>query len=116
MSKAMKLAAGLVVAAALAGLPQQAAAQASKKGAAPATPANCVDKGGKGWGSSTEDARFQAWEAVLQATSWGMWSAWITGGAKVGTAAAGYKVSNVREKCSSEGSQKVCIMRAKLCN
>lgn len=77
--------------------------------------ASCVDKGGKGWGNNTENARFQAWEAVLQATDWGMWSVWITSGAKVGQAAAGYSVSNVREKCSKDAGQQVCIMRAKLC-
>lgn len=78
--------------------------------------ANCADKGGRGWGSTTESARFQAWEAVLQGTDWGMWAAWITGGAKVGTAASGYKVSNVREKCENDkGGGKVCLMRAKLC-
>lgn len=86
-----------------------AEAQGKKSSAA------CVDKGGKGWGSNTESARFQAWEAVLQATDWGMWSVWITSGAKVGQAAAGYSVSNVREKCSKDASQQVCIMRAKLC-
>lgn len=97
---------------AIAGLVAVAAVPAEAQGKKGGT---CVDKGGRGWGSNTQDARFQAWEAVLQATDWGMWSAWITGGAKVGTAAAGYSVSNVREKCSTDGSGKVCIMRAKLC-
>ena len=76
---------------------------------------SCVDKGGKGWGGNKESARFQAWEAVLQATDWGMWAAWMGSGAKIGQAAAGYSVSNVRERCSKDGSQDVCIMRAKLC-
>ena len=84
-----------------------------------ATPAaaGCVDKGGRGTGSTIEDARFQAWEAVLQATSWPMWSVWISSGAKVGSAAAGYKVSNVRQRCGNGGSMgKECVMRARLCN
>lgn len=83
-----------------------------------ATPAaaQCVDKGGRGTGSSVPDAKFQAWEAVLQATDWGMWAAWITSGAKVGGAASGYKVSNYREKCGTGGSMgQECIIRAKLC-
>lgn len=46
----------------------------------------CIGKGGRGTGSSVEDARFQAWEAVLQATSWPMWAAWMTSGATVGQA------------------------------
>lgn len=83
-----------------------------------ATPASaqCVDKGGRGTGSTVPDAKFQAWEAVLQATDWGMWAVWITSGAKVGGAASGYKVSNYREKCGPGGSMgQECIIRAKLC-
>jgi hypothetical protein len=84
--------------------------------ALPASAASCVDKGGRGTGPSVPDAKFQAWEAVLQATDWGMWAAWITTGAKVGKAASGYKVSNYREKCYSGGVLgKECIIRAKLC-
>jgi len=84
--------------------------------ALPATAQTCVDKGGRGTGSSIPDAKFQAWEAVLQATDWGMWAAWITSGAKVGGAASGYKVSNYREKCGNGGAMgKECIIRAKLC-
>jgi hypothetical protein len=81
-----------------------------------ASAAQCVDKGGRGTGSSIPDAKFQAWEAVLQATDWGMWAVWITSGAKVGQAASGYKVSNYREKCGNGGFMgKECIIRAKLC-
>lgn len=77
---------------------------------------NCVEKGGRGTGSTVDDARFQAWEAVLQATSWPMWAAWMTSGAKVGHAAAGYRVSSVRQRCGNGGALgKECIMRAKLC-
>ncbi len=37
--------------------------------------------------------------------------------AKVKTAASGYKVSNIRERCYNGGSMgKECIIRAKLCN
>jgi hypothetical protein len=87
----------------LGGVPEAAAAQ-------------CVDKGGRGTGSSVPDAKFQAWEAVLQATDWGMWAVWIGSGAQVGKAASGYKVSNYREKCGSGGALgKECIIRAKLC-
>ena len=83
----------------------------------PAAAASCVDKGGRGTGSTTEDARFQAWEAVLQATDWGMWAAWMASGAKVKTAASGYKVSNIRERCHNGGSMgKECIIHAKLCH
>jgi hypothetical protein len=40
----------------------------------------------------------------------------MSSGAKVGQAGSGYSVSNVRERCSKDGSQTVCIMRAKLCS
>ena len=84
--------------------------------ATPAAAQSCVDKGGRGTGSTTDDARFQAWEAVLQATDWGMWASWMASGAKVKQAASGYKVSNIREKCGNGGSMgKECIIRAKLC-
>ena len=77
---------------------------------------NCVDKGGRGTGSNLSDAQFQAWEAVLQATDWGMWSAWVANGAQVRRAAAGYSVSNIREKCGNGGSLgKECIIHARLC-
>ena len=82
----------------------------------PASAATCVDKGGRGTGSTVPDAKFQAWEAVLQATDWGMWFSWITTSSKVGSAAAGYKVSNYREKCGAGGALgKECVIRAKLC-
>lgn len=85
--------------------------------ASPALAKSCVDKGGRGTGSSTEDARFQAWEAVLQATSWPMWASWMASGATVGKAGAGYSVSNVRQRCSNGGSLgKECIIHARLCN
>ena len=109
MKIAAKFAAGLAIIGLLGGAAASAQAQGKK------STGTCVDKCGKGWGGDKESARFQAWEAVLQDTSWAMWGAWISTGAKIGTAASGYSVSNVRERCSKEGSQTVCIMRAKLC-
>jgi len=75
----------------------------------------CVPKAGRGWGGSVDSARFQAWEAVLQDTDWGMWAVWMASGAKVGTAASGYTVSNMREKCGDDGASKVCLIRANIC-
>jgi hypothetical protein len=112
MNRARCIITALAVAGALVLAVDSAAAQSRAKSAQ-----TCVDKGGKGTGSTIEDARFQAWEAVLQATSWPMWAAWITSGAKVGQAASGYSVSNVRQKCGSGGMLgKECIIRAKLCH
>ena len=100
---------GLAVASLLTAAPVEALAQKKSTG-------TCVDKGGRGTGSTTSDAQFQAWEAVLQATDWGMWSAWVANGAQVKRAAAGYSVSNIRERCGSGGSLgKECIIHARLC-
>ncbi|MEW5962648.1 MAG: hypothetical protein AB1749_03720 [Pseudomonadota bacterium] len=104
MRHAFGLLAGIAAALVLAGAPLTAAQAAS-----------CANKAGRGWASDIEGARFQAWEAVLQDTDWGMWAAWMVGSAKVGTAASGYSVSNMREKCGNDGSSKVCTIQAKLC-
>jgi hypothetical protein len=79
-----------------------------------AASAQCVNKAGEGTGGNRENASFQAWEAVLQATSWGSWSQWISSGGKVGTA-PGYKVSKVSTRCSAGGLGQVCVMQATLC-
>jgi hypothetical protein len=82
--------------------------------AAVSADAACISKGGKGTGGNVENAKFQAWEAVLQATDWGSWASFMSSGMKVGTA-PGYKVSNLRSKCEPGGLGQVCIMSAKLC-
>jgi hypothetical protein len=81
---------------------------------APVSAQTCVNKAGQGTGGNVESAKFQAWEAVLQATSWPMWSQWMAGSQTVGTA-PGYKVSKVRQKCSAGGLGQVCVMQATLC-
>ena len=83
--------------------------------ASAAADAACVRKGGKGTGGSRDSAMFQAWEAVLQATSWGSWAGFMTSGMKVGTA-PGYKVSNLKSSCSAGGLGQTCIIQATLCN
>src|SRR5437867_867571 len=50
-----------------------------------AAEAQCVTKAGRGTGSSVDDAKFQAWEAVLQATDWGSWAGFMAQGGKPGT-------------------------------
>jgi hypothetical protein len=77
--------------------------------------AQCVTKAGRGTGSSDDSAKFQAWEAVLQATDWGSWAGFMSAGGKPGNA-PGYKVSNLRTKCSAGGMLgRECVMQAKLC-
>ena len=82
---------------------------------ATAAHAQCVTKAGQGTGSTDDAAKFQAWEAVLQATDWGSWSAFMASGMKIGSA-PGYKVTNVKQKCVAGGGLgRQCTMQAKLC-
>jgi hypothetical protein len=76
--------------------------------------AQCVSKAGQGTGSTTDSARFQAWEAVLQATDWGSWAGFMAGGMKIGSA-PGYKVSGLRSSCKPGGLGQECVVSARLC-
>jgi hypothetical protein len=82
--------------------------------ASAAAQADCVKKAGSGTGGNVDSAKFQAWEAVLQATDWGSWAAFMSAGGKVPTA-PGYKVSDVRSSCKPGGMGQTCYMQAKLC-
>jgi len=83
--------------------------------AAAAAQAQCVTKAGKGTGGSDDSAKFQAWEAVLQATDWGSWGSWMWSSQVVGVA-PGYKVSRVKTKCAAGGMLgRECRIQAKLC-
>ena len=83
--------------------------------ASPGAEAQCVTKAGRGTGGSVDSAKFQAWEAVLQATDWGSWASFMAAGGKPGSA-PGYKVSNLRTKCGPGGMLgQECVMQAKLC-
>jgi hypothetical protein len=76
--------------------------------------AQCVSKAGQGTGSNEENAKFQAWEAVLQATDWGSWAGFMSSGMKIGHA-PGYKVSNLKSRCKKGGLGSECIVQARLC-
>ena len=77
--------------------------------------AQCVTKAGKGTGGNDDSAKFQAWEAVLQATDWGSWGSWMASSQKVGVA-PGYKVSGVKQRCNAGGGLgRECVVQAKLC-
>jgi hypothetical protein len=77
--------------------------------------AGCVSKAGQGTGSTAENGKFQAWEAVLQATDWGSWASFMTSGMKFGSA-PGYKVSGLKSSCKPGGLGQTCVVSAKLCN
>jgi hypothetical protein len=74
----------------------------------------CVVKAGQGTNTTEDGAKFQAYEAVLQATDWGMWASWMASGPKVGVA-PGYTVSGLKSKCTKGGLGSECIVQAKLC-
>ena len=77
--------------------------------------AECVTKAGKGTGGSDASAKFQAWEAVLQATDWGSWGSWMVSSQTIGTA-PGYRVSNLRTSCTAGGMLgRECRIQATLC-
>lgn len=89
-------------------------AAALSLGMASIASAQCVNKGGQGTNTTEDGAKFQAWEAVLQATSWGSWAQFMAGGQKIGTA-PGYKVSKVRFRCGKGGLGSECKAFATLC-
>ena len=74
----------------------------------------CVHKAASGTNTTQDGAKFQAWEAVLQATDWGSWSSFMAANSNIGTA-PGYKVSNVKSSCSKGGLGYNCKMQATLC-
>jgi hypothetical protein len=84
------------------------AAQAQKAGA------TCLNKAGEGTNSTADGAKFQAWEAVLQATDWGIWSAMMASKQVVGNA-PGMTVKNLRSSCKPGGLGQTCIVQATLC-
>lgn len=75
----------------------------------------CVNKAGEGTNTTMDGAKFQAYEAILQATDWGSWASWMASSQKVGTA-PGYTVKNLKSKCKTgEGLGHVCVVSATLC-
>ena len=63
---------------------------------AQAAPKVCMMKAAEGTGTSNENAKFQTYEALLQATDWGAWAAWMANGTT-----PGYKVNSVKYKCAN---------------
>ncbi len=81
---------------------------------APVEARTCINKAGQGTNTTEEGAKFQAYEAILQATDWGMWAAWMASSQKIGVA-PGYQVTRVNSKCTKGGLGSSCIVRATLC-
>ena len=111
MITSFRLSAAALAVGALVALSSTNPALAQAKGKAAGT---CVNKAGEGTNSTVDGAKFQAWEAVLQATDWSVWSAMMASGQKVGNA-PGMKVSNLKSSCKAGGLGQVCIVQATLC-
>lgn len=77
-------------------------------------PGACVNKAGEGTNSTLDGAKFQAWEAVLQATDWSVWSAMMATKQDVGVA-PGMTVSKLRATCKPGGLGQLCVVQATLC-
>lgn len=71
---------------------------------------SCFKKYSMGESLTQDSAKFQADEALLQATDWGVWAVWITGG---GT--PGYSFSPRKYRCSDNGGAWTCHAQATLC-
>ncbi len=67
--------------------------------AAPADAKQCFRKAAIGQASSAESAKFQVDEALLQATDWGAWAAWMTSGST-----PGYTFGRRNYSCKPGGS------------
>lgn len=93
---------GLAAAAVLA-LSVTADAQAARPG--------CFVKAAEGTNTTEEGAKFQAFEAILQATDWGVWAAWMANGST-----PGYVVDKPKYKCTKGvGLGFKCVGQTTLC-
>jgi hypothetical protein len=73
--------------------------------------AQCMRKAAEGTGGDEKSAKFQVYEALLQATDWGAWAAWMTSGTT-----PGYKVSPVKYRCKKgSGLGVTCRGQATIC-
>ena len=87
-----------------------AALAAASLAAAPADAKSCFKKYSMGQSLTEDTAKFQADEALLQATDWGVWAVWMTG---AGT--PGYSFSPRKYRCSEDGLTWTCHAQATFC-
>lgn len=94
---------GLTAAGIMMSATEPAHAQAAKGG-------NCVLKASEGTNTTEEGAKFQAFEALLQATDWGAWASWMSNGTT-----PGYDVAKPQYKCAKGGLGVTCRAQTKIC-
>lgn len=71
---------------------------------------SCVVKAAEGTGGSTEAAKFQVDEALLQAVDWGAWASWMANGST-----PGYSYGKRTYRCGPGGLGVTCRGQAKIC-
>lgn len=77
----------------------------------PASAGECFNKAAEGTGGDEKSAKFQVYEALLQATDWGAWAAWMANGTT-----PGYKVGTVKYRCKGgSGLGVTCRGQARIC-
>lgn len=74
----------------------------------------CTNKAGQGTNTTVDGAKFQAWEAVLQAYDWSVWGAMMASKQQVGHA-PGVAVRNLKSRCNPGGLGQICVVQASLC-
>ncbi len=97
----------IAVAAAAAAALMLASATADAQGKAGKS---CFNKAGQGTNTTEEGAKFQAFEAILQATDWGMWAAWMANGST-----PGYEVAKTKYRCTKGGLGFECVGQTTIC-
>jgi hypothetical protein len=71
----------------------------------------CFWKASEGTNTTEEGAKFQAFEALLQATDWGLWAAWMANGST-----PGYDVGKAKYKCTKgTGLGVTCRSQVRIC-
>lgn len=72
---------------------------------------SCVQKASEGTNTTEEGAKFQAYEALLQATDWGLWAAWMASGKT-----PGYDVAKPKYACvKGKGLGITCRAQTTIC-
>lgn len=103
LAGAAAMAAGMVIAV--------AGAEAAKPGG------KCVEKAAQGTNTTLAGAKVQAYEALLQATDWGLWGNWMSSSASPDNPykGGGYTITKPRWKCGPGGLGTSCVGQARIC-
>lgn len=78
---------------------------------------SCFVKAAQGTNTTLAGAKVQAYEALLQATDWGLWSTWMASSASPDNAykGGGYSIARPQWKCGPGGIGTSCVAQARIC-